>query len=53
MAEANKDLAAVMDVYQLLGYDAMSRSYAAVIPLRPAYGQALSPAVIQALNHCI
>lgn len=48
MADANKDLAAVMDVYQLMGHNAMSRSYAAVIPLRPPYGQALSPAVIQA-----
>jgi hypothetical protein len=47
MADANKDFAAVLDVYQVMGYDAMSKSYTAVIPLRPAYGEALSAAVIQ------
>jgi hypothetical protein len=45
---SNAGLAAVLDVYQLLGHDAMARAYRAVYPLRPPYGQPLSPAVIQA-----
>jgi hypothetical protein len=45
---SNAGLAAVLDVYQVLGHDAMARAYRAVYPLRPPYGQPLSPAVIQA-----
>lgn len=48
MQESNKDLAAVMDVYQLVGTDAMSSAYAATYPLRPPYGSPLAPSVIQA-----
>jgi hypothetical protein len=48
MAESNKDLGAVMDVYQMIGRDAMSSAYAAAVPLRPPYNAALTPAVIQA-----
>lgn len=47
MQESNKDLAAVLDVYQLVGPDAMSNAYALTYPLRPPYGSPLSPSVIQ------
>jgi len=47
MADPNKDLAAVLDVYQLIGHDVMSAAYAAVYPLRPPYGSALSASAIQ------
>jgi hypothetical protein len=45
---ANKDVAAVLDVYQLIGHDAMARAYRAIRPLRPPYGSPLSAEVIQA-----
>jgi len=45
---ANKDVAAVLDVYQLIGHDLMARAFRAIQPLRPGYGSPLSPAVIQA-----
>ena len=48
MGNSNKDLCAVMDVYRLMGHDPMSRAYAGVVPLRPPYGEPLSPAAIQA-----
>jgi hypothetical protein len=44
---ANQDVAAVLDVYQLIGYDAMTRAYRAIQPLNPPYGSALSSSVIQ------
>jgi hypothetical protein len=44
----NQDLAAVLDIYRLIGHDAMRRAYRAIYPLRPPYGQPLSQAVIQA-----
>ena len=47
MADPNKDLAAVLDVYQLIGHDVMSAAYAAVYPLRPPYGSPLSASAIQ------
>jgi hypothetical protein len=43
----NQDLAAVLDVYRLIGHDAMRRAYRAILPLHPSYGQPLSAAVIQ------
>lgn len=43
-APDNKDSAALLDIYQLIGHDAMSRAYRAVIPLRPPYGEPLSAA---------
>lgn len=45
---ANRDVAAVLDVYRLVGYDAMARGYRAIQPLNPPYGSPLSPAVVQA-----
>jgi len=47
MLDANKDVAAVLDVYQWLGKDAMSSAYAALYPLRPPYGSPLTPPMIQ------
>ena len=47
MLDSNKDLAAVMDVYQLVGKDVMSSAFAAAYPLRPLYGSPLSASVIQ------
>lgn len=44
----NQNVAALLDVYQLVGYDAMARGYHAIAPLRPAYGTPLKPEVIQA-----
>ena len=46
-ADANKDSAALLDVYQLIGPAAMSAGYKTVVPLRPPYGQPLSPAAQQ------
>jgi len=45
---ANQDVAAVLDIYRLIGHDAMRRAYRAIYPLRPPYGQPLSQTVIQA-----
>lgn len=47
-SDANRDVALVLDVYQLLGHDAMARAYKAAYALRPPYGSPLSPAVRQA-----
>lgn len=44
----NQDVAAMLDVYQLIGYDAMARAYRAIQPLNPPYGSPLSSTVIQA-----
>jgi hypothetical protein len=44
----NEGSAALLDIYQLIGPDAMKLAYRAIRPLRPEYGQPLSPAVIQA-----
>jgi hypothetical protein len=46
-AAGNQDSAALLDVYQLIGHAAMSRAYAAVVPLRPLYGEPLSSAARQ------
>jgi hypothetical protein len=43
----NQDVAAMLDVYQLIGYDAMARAYRAIQPLNPPYGSPLSSTVIQ------
>jgi hypothetical protein len=37
----------MLDVYQLIGYDAMARAYRAIRPLNPPYGSPLSSTVIQ------
>jgi hypothetical protein len=47
-ASANAGSAAVLDVYQLIGHDAMRNAYRAIYPLRPPYGSPLSSAVIAA-----
>lgn len=46
-ADTNQGVHALLDVYQLIGHDAMARAYRAVYPLRPPYGQPLSPAAQQ------
>ena len=46
--ETNTGIAAVLDVYKLIGFEAMQRSYRAIHPLRPPYGQPLPTAVIDA-----
>jgi hypothetical protein len=43
----NKDSAALLDVYQLIGPAAMSAAYQTVVPLRPPYGEPLSAAAQQ------
>jgi hypothetical protein len=43
----NQDVAAMLDVYQLIGYDATARAYRAIQPLNPPYGSPLSSTVIQ------
>lgn len=43
----NQDVAAMLDVYQLIGDDAMVRAYRAIQPLNPPYGSPLSSTVIQ------
>lgn len=45
---SNKDSAALLDVYRLIGHDAMARAYRTVHPLRPPYGQPLSAECQQA-----
>ena len=47
-ATANQDSAAVMDIYKAIGPETMKLAYRAMYPLQPAYGQPLSPAVVQA-----
>jgi len=47
-AVANQDSAAVLDIYQTIGHDAMRRAYRAIYPLRPPYGSPLSQPVIDA-----
>jgi hypothetical protein len=44
----NEGVAALLDIYQLIGHDTMQRAYRAIYPLRPPYGTPPSPAVIQA-----
>ncbi len=46
--DANEGVHALLDVYGLIGRDAMARAYRAVLPLRPPYGQPLSAAAQQA-----
>jgi hypothetical protein len=41
-------VAALFDIYKLIGIDSMRNAYRAVYPLRPPYGSPLSQAVIQA-----
>ena len=45
---ANESSALLLDVYDLMGHDAMSRAYRAAVPLRPPYGQPIPEAVIEA-----
>ncbi|HEX8693865.1 MAG TPA: hypothetical protein VF746_15695 [Longimicrobium sp.] len=45
--DANADVHALLDVYQMIGPAAMAAAYRAALPLRPAYGQPLSAAVQQ------
>ena len=50
-SEANQSSALLLDVYGLIGHDAMSRAYTAAYPLRPPYGQPLPSAVIDVFVH--
>jgi hypothetical protein len=47
-ASGNTGVAALIDIYDLIGLDTMQQAFRAVYPLRPPYGQPLSSAVIQA-----
>ncbi len=47
-ASTNSDVAALLDVYQLIGSEAMAAGYRAVLPHKPRYGSPLSDAVKQA-----
>jgi hypothetical protein len=38
----------LLDIYHRVGYDVMRRAYRAIAPLRPVYGQRLTPAAIAA-----
>lgn len=43
----NEGVHALLDVYQMIGPDAMAAAFRAVVPLRPPYGQPLSAAAQQ------
>lgn len=45
---SNDGIHALLDIYQAIGFDEMSRGYRAIYPLRPPYGSPLSADVIQA-----
>jgi hypothetical protein len=47
-SSSNINVSSLLDVYQWIGADGMSRGYQAVLPLRPPYGSPLSEAVKQA-----
>ena len=47
-ASSNTGVAALLDVYVMIGLDGMQRAYRAIYPLRPAYGAPISSAVIDA-----
>ena len=44
-ASANANVHALLDIYRLIGRDAMMNAYRAIYPLHPPYGSALSTAV--------
>ena len=47
-ASTNTDVAALLDIYQLIGPDAMAAGYRAVLPHKPQYGSPLPDAAKQA-----
>lgn len=47
-AETNTQVHALLDIYMLIGEEAMSAAFAAAFPLGARYGEPLSPAVRQA-----
>ena len=47
-ASLNVGSAALLDVYQLIGFDAMRAAYRAIRPLRPPYGVPITNAIIDA-----
>lgn len=44
----NVDIHALLDIYGLIGYDAVARALHAILPLRPPYGQPLCAACVEA-----
>lgn len=52
-AATNIDVAALLDVYQLIGPDAMASGYRAVLPHAPPYGSPLSEAAKQAFAQTV
>lgn len=52
-ASTNIDVAALLDVYQLIGSDAMAAGYRAVLPHAPPYGSPLSEAAKQAFAQTV
>ena len=47
-AAANIGIAALLDVYKMMGFDAMQRAYRTIAPLKPAYSAPLAANVIDA-----
>lgn len=47
-ASSNTGVAALLDICQLIGFDAMQTAYRAIYPLKPAYGAGLTQNVIDA-----
>jgi hypothetical protein len=47
-SNGNTGVAALLDLYQVIGHDAMARAYRVIQPLHPPYGQVLSDACRQA-----
>jgi hypothetical protein len=50
-AASNAGIAALLDIFQLIGFETMRNAYRAVYPLRPPYGQVLQPTVIETFSN--
>src|SRR5262245_37562549 len=50
-AASNTGIAALLDVFQLVGFETMRSAYRAIYPLRPPFGQVLQPAVIDTFTN--
>jgi hypothetical protein len=46
---SNSHTHGLLDIYQLIGHDAMARAFQALYPLRPSFGTPLSEAGKQAI----
>ncbi|MEJ1937232.1 hypothetical protein WDZ92_44125, partial [Nostoc sp. NIES-2111] len=43
----NRQIHALLDIYGLIGLDGMRTAYRKIYPLRPPYGELLSPTILQ------